>query len=263
MRYIIPLFLFFTHAAQAQTIRLQVKNNTSSPVFIDDIGRGVSASSTEDIDPTNYLLWAASEDIDTYIDNDTLDIIDLTFGTPLTLTNEDAKSYIHELRISRLQRTGGQSFNQVRDIEFDGDVSVADLGNGHVKVSVGVQSFSDSYDYAYAKSEDTSSTTSNSFVQKLRLTTPSLMAGDYRISWYFEANVSSHNSEIRYRVELDDTELLAEPIYEPRDKEWHSASGWDVRNMTPGIHTIDIDYKSMTNKTAKIRRARLEIWRVD
>ena len=133
MRFFIALFLVFSSASFAQEDRIQIKNNTSSDVFIEDVGRGVVASATESIDPANYLLYSVSEDIDDLIDANTVDILLNT----VTLPNDEAKEIIHSLRINRVSKTSGTQVTDVLRTEFDGpSVSVTNEGNGTAKVTV-------------------------------------------------------------------------------------------------------------------------------
>jgi len=70
-----------------------VKNNTASIVFVSDTGVSVPASGTYTIPSQDYLLWAASDNIVTYIGNSTVTINDGTSdlsinnGTDLILGN--------------------------------------------------------------------------------------------------------------------------------------------------------------------------------
>ena len=113
--------------------------------------------------------------------------------------------------------------------------------------------------YQYAESESTSSTTSGSYQRKLRLTTSSIAAGDYLIRWYFEYSVGSNNKEIGYRVQVDDSDTISEINVEPRSSNYEPASGFKKITLSAGVHTVDIDYVDLTNKTTYIRKARLEI----
>jgi len=122
------------------------------------------------------------------------------------------------------------------------------------------------YDYHYDEDESESSTTSLNYQQKLRLTTPSLPAGNYRISWYYEWKFSNGNFEFKHRVQVDDNTTLKETKTTPRSRgDWHECSGFKSEiSLTEGVHNIDMDYcTNKVNKTAYIRRARLEIWRID
>lgn len=99
--------------------------------------------------------------------------------------------------------------------------------------------------------------------EKLKLTTPSLPAGDYLIGWSMELANSNKDKCTMARVHLDDTTVLGEQC-KPKtqsNNEYVGWSGFKVVTLTAAVHTIDIDYKAVSD-TAYIRRARLEIWRV-
>jgi hypothetical protein len=117
----------------------------------------------------------------------------------------------------------------------------------------------------HAESEGESSTTSALWQQKLRLTTPSLPAGDYRIGWSFEYSTMDQNAKYKFRVRLDDTtdfmDILVATTKDYSEGCWFHDGGMKVSTLTAGIHFVDIDYASI-GQTTYIRRARLEIWRV-
>jgi hypothetical protein len=101
------------------------------------------------------------------------------------------------------------------------------------------------------------------YQQKLRMTTASLAAGDYRIGYSAEIASSHQNVPTEVKVEIDDTTIIAEAM-SPRTSvadQYVMVSGFAVQTLTAGVHTIDVDYRS-TGVTAKIRRVRLEIYPV-
>lgn len=118
------------------------------------------------------------------------------------------------------------------------------------------------FEYNYDESEAESQTTSSSYQQKLRLTV-SLNGGDYRIGWFCEMNGSNGSSKVvGMRVQVDDTTTLNESTASDLRNNWQSLSGFKKVALTSGSHDIDLDYKKISTK-AKIKRARLEIWRVE
>jgi hypothetical protein len=118
--------------------------------------------------------------------------------------------------------------------------------------------------FQQAESAAQSSTTSSSYQQKLRLTTPSLIAGTYRIGYYAEYWHGSTSYAVSVRCQLDDATTLCEATNEPSDSDNRNAlGGFAYVSLTAAAHTIDIDWKSQDcGCTAYIRNARLEIWRV-
>jgi len=112
--------------------------------------------------------------------------------------------------------------------------------------------------------QSTNNTTT--YVQKLRLTTPILSAGDYRIGWsYTWGNGSIANSTL-VQIEQDDTTQLYEMVAEPKDNTINQeapGSGFAKVTLTAGTHTFDMDFKSSATTDARIAQARLEFWKVD
>ena len=121
-----------------------------------------------------------------------------------------------------------------------------------------------------AKDDTTSSITGTLlWQQKLKMTTPVLPIGKYRIGWQMDytADDKDSNKGFVFKVEIDDTTIINDSdgmgSWENREK-WIPISGFDyVDFASAAAHTIDIDYAVLdTGRTAYIRRARLEIWRV-
>jgi len=112
----------------------------------------------------------------------------------------------------------------------------------------------------------TQTTTSNVFQQALRMTTGILGNGKrYRLGWYYEVNCASTSRKVIAQVELDDLIQEQEIQIEPKDvNSFYPISGFAYYTTTNDMtHTIDIDFRCSNNgTTVKIRKARLEIWRV-
>lgn len=130
--------------------------------------------------------------------------------------------------------------------------------------SVGNILFGDFYVFELENAE--SSTTSTTYVQKLRLTTDTVPSGVYRVGWHFEWRISKSNEQFYYRVQLDDTTVLSENFKSPvvDVNEWQSVNNfYYLPALSSGIHYLDIDYRSSsTGSTAYIKEARMEFWRV-
>lgn len=71
----------------------EARNNILTDVFVDDIGETVNTGETKVIYPTKYAHWAASVDVDGYIDAGDITII----HNGVDLNAEDAKCLIHEM----------------------------------------------------------------------------------------------------------------------------------------------------------------------
>lgn len=115
--------------------------------------------------------------------------------------------------------------------------------------------------------EDLTQSTSaiTGFTQKLRLTTPAVTAGDYRIGWSFTWGNDSAANSTRVKIEEDDITSLWEMYTEPKDggaDQKIPADGLAQRTLTAGIHTFDMDFATTAGGTARIEQARLEFWSV-
>jgi len=123
--------------------------------------------------------------------------------------------------------------------------------------------------YQYAASEGSSTTTSTTFQQKLRMTTSSLPAGDFRIGYYFEVSQDNGDKRFNAQVELNDTTLLAQNtsatnIVTDTGDGFAQSGGFKEETLIAGVHTVDIDFRATTDGgTIEIRRARIELWRVN
>ena len=123
-----------------------------------------------------------------------------------------------------------------------------------------------------AASEASEVTTLDTPVEKLKLTTSNLPAGTYKIEWNYEWSHNAGADDFIGQVELDDTDQLAFHRQEPKDvagagpggtDQSHPVSGFAIRTLTAGIHTIDIDYySSVAGVQSEIKNARLTIFRV-
>lgn len=142
-------------------------------------------------------------------------------------------------------------------VNFDGPLEATDLGGGKVTVSQYIQN---------GESLELSTTNSTNFQQKLRLTTPTLAAGTYRIGWMYDWGFTNGSYSFRGQVQVDVTTTLMTHIEEPQDTattQRHQVSGFAYVTLTAAAHDIDLDYcSSNAAGTSRIQDARLEIWRV-
>jgi len=131
-------------------------------------------------------------------------------------------------------------------------VTVADIAGSSL--------FGSSYQKAESLTE--SSTTNTSYQQKLRLTTPSLPAGNYRIGVSFQWAMNSVSSSVSVRGQIDDATTMFEQVGEAGDTtDYLLASFFGDFTLGAGVHNIDLDYLAEAN-TAYIKNAKIEIWRV-
>ena len=129
--------------------------------------------------------------------------------------------------------------------------------------------------YAYAEQENPQvSTEDDSFQQALRLTTPDVPAGTYRIGWYYEWAADATNEDFIGRIQLDNSTTIAEHRQEPKDSggsdssgsgtdQRHNASGFRHVQLTAGVHNFDLDYLGQDDDyEVTVYRCRFEFWRV-
>jgi len=140
------------------------------------------------------------------------------------------------------------------------------LTNGTQSVTVaeivaGASYFGKNYKSAESEGEDT--TTSQAYVQKLRLTTDDLPSGTYRIGWSFEGQGESLVDSFQARVQLNNTTDLMNLSRESKDASDYIQYSGFKHSALSGVNDIDLDYQSSGGDTMKIRKARLEIWRVE
>jgi hypothetical protein len=129
-------------------------------------------------------------------------------------------------------------------------------------------------------SEETTAgtTTSTTFQQFMRYTTPSVAAGDYLIQWFYIWNHDATTSDFEGRVQVDDTTDLIDPSgtgihkAEPKDAagggvggstQRYTASGMREVTLTAATHNIDIDYRTDVGGTSStIYHGVIVVWRV-
>ena len=98
-----------------------------------------------------------------------------------------------------------------------------------------------------------------------------ITAGDYRIGYSLEVTNSKKDKGTEIRVQIDDSNTVAETtkgkVFE--ENTYETISGFIVFTFTSGVHTIDIDFRSVDasgndsgGSQVKIRRARLELYAI-
>jgi hypothetical protein len=114
-------------------------------------------------------------------------------------------------------------------------------------------------EYQTAASEGESTTTGDTPLQKVKLTTTALPAGTYHLEYSFEGE--DDGGDCAVRVQIDDTTTIAE--CEKADKYRMNGGQWD--GALSGVTEIDVDFwqgKAGDPGVCRIRRTRLAIWRV-
>ncbi len=113
-------------------------------------------------------------------------------------------------------------------------------------------------------SEGQSTTTSSTYQTKLTYNVGTLEGGiKYRIGWYCEVCNSSTSGRTEVQVAYDGT-VIANPSVEAEDDDdWVPFCGFYYLSEDTTVTNITIKYRRMSEGTAKIRRARLEIQKAD
>lgn len=118
----------------------------------------------------------------------------------------------------------------------------------------------------YNASESVSSTTSTSYIQKVRLSIANAAADNHVIFYSAELRNSSPTRPAVMRVQVDDTTTICEArttrddgdsSSDNEEDDWQLISGHVRMALTSGAHTVDIDYKRTRSGTVSIRRARI------
>ena len=149
--------------------------------------------------------------------------------------------------------------------------------------------------YTMAESLTVTSTTEVAWLEKLKLTTPNVVAGTYRLNWRFLLNHNSVGSDIEIQVEQDDTTILELYKQEPKDARANDGrnnvnpvladevdagggnyqfsttgsaqrylmSGQACPTLGAGVHTFDIDFRTDDdNHSSSLWNVRMEFWRL-
>jgi hypothetical protein len=113
--------------------------------------------------------------------------------------------------------------------------------------------------YASAESVGQSQTSSTSFQEKLTRSWSVSSAGDWLVVAGATITESSTLRSVEARVQLDDSETLAQQLREPQDTTgWLTFGCVAVRNLSAGTRKVDIDYRTENSGyTARIKNARL------
>ena len=107
--------------------------------------------------------------------------------------------------------------------------------------------------------ETETSTTSSSFILKLKMTTTNLPTGTYRIGWYYEGDSSDEDDTNLFHVRIDqEVPSLTHHGQNAANENntFAPRSGFHYKTLT-GVHEIEIEHQN-----SSIRRARIELWRV-
>ena len=114
-----------------------------------------------------------------------------------------------------------------------------------------------------AASDGLSITTATAYQPKLTHVTAVLPAGLYRIAWSAEGTNSDGGKLCKIRVRAGATVLGEVQLHGKAGDEWQPEAGLGhVTLAVPGAITLDIYWAQALGGTAKIRKARIEVWRL-
>jgi hypothetical protein len=142
-------------------------------------------------------------------------------------------------------------------LDFSGAFSLTNIDGERVVIDTPAKFIEE------ASSDSFSSTTSNAFQTKVT-TTLNLVSGKYKVGWYYEWGHGSTTRSFRGRVTINGTDISGhyQEVKDNNVAQLHPASGFYYYTGS-GNTTINLDYcSSAAGQTARIQRARIEIWRV-
>jgi len=110
----------------------------------------------------------------------------------------------------------------------------------------------------YAASDTESSTTSNSFEQKATKTWTTGGTGKWLILTGARVNQADSGDIVEARAQLDDTTTMNAVSRKPENtSDWHNFGGAYVADLSNASYTIDIDYRTLSSGTARIKYAHI------
>ena len=197
-------------------------------------------------------------------------------ATTQTLTNKTIDSDTNVITGDKLRTTTGTVQVSSAAAPSSGQVLTATSSTTAVWQTPGGGGGGGISEYHYAESLDTSSIIGSDsdsdgggagWVRKLRLTTSTIPAGDYRISWSYNWRYKSTSRDFLGKVLVDGTQVTYHQ-QEPKDAgndQSYIYSGFCRQTFgTSGTHDIDIYFNtSNSSHAAYIWNARLELFKID
>lgn len=116
--------------------------------------------------------------------------------------------------------------------------------------------------YTYVESSGLTSTTSTTYIQKLRLTTGLVPEGYYRVGCFFIVYPEVSNNDINIQLILDTSTTLQETIESRTTASRQASYIFKQIQLSAGIHNIDLNFSSTTGSLVYIKDARIELWRL-
>ena len=137
----------------------------------------------------------------------------------------------------------------VCDIWFDSELNGVDSTNLNSIVSIHDGIAYETFQCKGLESNNVSSTSSTSYVNRNSFDLKNINPGTYKIEWYFEFYVLNHKYGGKVRVQLDDNEILGElNINNGKSKQWGSKSGFSFIELSNNNHYVDLDYAAYNSR---------------
>lgn len=163
-----------------------------------------------------------------------------------------------------LQGRGGRA---IEDVEVD-DTKVNDLDaimaeRGYVRIT-STGTIEEAFRArTLGASEGESQTTETGYQEKLKVTTPILLAGKYEIRWSIRLKSSNSGRIVFVQVQLDDSIVLGE-YQTDFDLYFMGIGGHKEETLTAAAHTVDVDFRADTGptRTAFVKEVRVVVERV-
>ena len=242
-----------------------LKNTTGIEIIVKAIGNTIPASSQLLINVEEYLILASADSITELTTAINAGDIVVNNGTK-DLSSTEGIRYIQMTEPTQVEEGGVNKGDAITVYNFTGaginNVTVDAAGKATIDVSAAAVTFGT--EYTYIESEGVSATGSLEWQEKVQLTTSGIPAGDYRIGWAFEGSHDDEPEDAQFRIRLDGTETINEFRLggDDDDSGYHPFAGFKRVTLTSGVHTFEIEFRETDDGTTKIKRARLEFWRV-
>jgi len=161
------------------------------------------------------------------------------------LSNEIINSSI----ISNLSFINTQE--NICDIWFDSELNGIDSTNLDYIVSIHDGIVYENFQCKGLESDNVSSTSSMSYVNRNSFNLENINPGTYKIEWYFEFYIIRNKYGGKVRIQLDDDEILGEiNINNYKSKQWDSRCGFSFVEFSNNNHYIDLDYAAYKTRYA-------------
>jgi len=241
---------------------------TLSPVAIDDIGKRPFVHPTTDYELTleytpEELRYSA--DLQSAIDSGYITLEDGNGNSITDVESQITFQTDHGALIGLSDDDHAQYIKADGTRAFSGVVSgITPTLDAHLTtkqyVDNAIQTETPLPNVLHSSEETEDTTTSTTYVQAWRYS-PILAQATYIIQWYAELRNETRNKDAEFKVELNDTTILAEVAksFFSEFAGWAPVGGFYVyANPTAGTINLDMDFRALS-ATAAIRRKRFAI----